>query len=528
VQQTVLQTDCLTSAMASTDSNCQTANTGAHEQKTHVTKRVGYIYSEELMLWHQGGMYAGHEPARVALGEGLVIEHEQHWENAAPKRRVHTVLDVSGSMDLLVHVRPLRARIDHAGLFHTERYVNFLKDMHSTQPFAKHGALVETGDCAPMGANAFPTALLSAGACLTAVENVLRGEFDAAYVLNRPPGHHATADQGMGFCILNNVALAVKALQQYVSEHRLLLDDKPLRVVIVDLDVHHGNGTQEAFYSDPNVLFISVHQQGLYPRETGYISELGDQSVPDAMGTTINIPLPPGSGNGAYMYATKTVIVPALEAFAPDVVFFSMGFDASAYDPLGNMMVSSSGFADCVTEILRACSQLPTRLPIVSNLERGGFLAATGRSPVVNASQAPSCTPRLRLPVMMCHEGGYSPILVPYAAPAVIDRLLCYVNDSLPNEESSVFEESQAEVTKTNGLSAEIVELLSRDSNLARAFEYRNPLQSSPKLYHILPLSDPFHDELSTLPLQQVQPHQRAVVDLVRDLLKVYWAKSRI
>ena len=528
--------------------NCQAKSEAA---ATANKNKIGYVYAEEMMLWHQGNAFAGHEHARVDLQNGLIVEAEQHWENAAPKRRVHSLLEVSGCVEgFMTFIRPLRARADHARLFHTKRYVDFLEGLATSQPFASRGAVVETGDYAPMSSVALPTALLSVGACLTAIEATLRGDVDASYVLSRPPGHHATADEGMGFCVLGNVAIGVKALQQFsaaLPSSKLRVDDgsvDSLRVAVIDFDVHHGNGTQEAFYADPSVLVVSVHQQGLYPRDTGYAGEVGDHNVPASVGTTINIPLPPGSGNGAYVRATETIIVPAIERFRPDIVFFSMGFDASAYDPLGNMIVSSSGFADCVTAILKACSTMPSRLPMMPNLQRGSFLAATGTGAILTPLSPKECAEgtqhqqpsqfsvsaatRSRLPIVAVHEGGYSPIAVPYAAAAVMDRLVCYTRQTLPLKHSSVYEkegdDKLVESVVANSLLAvgsqtgAVRELLAANPSLVRSYGFVPPQRTVKRLFHQLPLIDPTHEELCTLPLQEVQPGQEAVLKLVRIL----------
>ena len=185
-------------------------------------------------------------------------------------------------------------------------------------------------------ATTFEAATLAAG---TAVEAALRGGF----ALVRPPGHHALPARGMGFCVFNNVAVAARAAQQ-----RLGLE----RVAIVDLDVHHGNGTETIFRDDDSVLFVSLHQWPFYPGGGG----------PDAQSaTTVNVPLRAGSGDEEYLEAFASVVEPAVERFEPELVLVSAGFDAHVADPLADMRVSEDGFR----ELARRCRALADRVAAV-------------------------------------------------------------------------------------------------------------------------------------------------------------------
>lgn len=174
-------------------------------------------------------------------------------------------------------------------------------------------------------------ARLAAGAGLAAVEAALAGEVRRAFVLARPPGHHATPAGGMGFCLLNTVAIA--------AAHALASGLE--RVAIIDWDVHHGNGTQDAFYDDPRVLFCSLHQWPWYPG-TGATAERGSGR---GEGFTLNLPLPAGSDDAVYLATLRDHVVPRVRAFGPELVLVSAGFDAHAEDPLGGMLVTETGFA---------------------------------------------------------------------------------------------------------------------------------------------------------------------------------------
>jgi acetoin utilization deacetylase AcuC-like enzyme len=190
-----------------------------------------------------------------------------------------------------------------------------------------------------LSAHSYEAALRAAGAPLTAIDAVMSGEVDNAYCLVRPPGHHAEADEALGFCLFNNVAVGAR----YAIEHHGLE-----RVLIVDFDVHHGNGTQNIFYSDPRVLYFSIHQAPFYPG-TGLSGERGEGA---GLGTTINIPLPAGCGYETYEPLFRQVLAPAADRFQPQLILVSAGFDAHWKDPLGDMNLSTAGFSKLIGILL--------------------------------------------------------------------------------------------------------------------------------------------------------------------------------
>ena len=204
-------------------------------------------------------------------------------------------------------------------------------------------------------------ALAAAGGGLDAIERLTAGESDAAFVAVRPPGHHASASQAMGFCLLNNVAVAAT-----------LLADRGERVLIVDFDAHHGNGTQEIFYSDPRVVYASLHQWPLYPG-TGRLDQTGGGA---GEGATVNIPLPAGTTGDVYSAAIDEVITPVAERFQPTWLMISAGFDGHRADPLTDLGLTSGDFAD-MTARLTALVPPGRRLVI---LEGGYDLDALARS----------------------------------------------------------------------------------------------------------------------------------------------------
>jgi acetoin utilization deacetylase AcuC-like enzyme len=188
----------------------------------------------------------------------------------------------------------------------------------------------------PTVPGSFPTALLSAGAGLQAIAGLEAGDADAALVVTRPPGHHALPQRGMGFCLLNNVAIAAASLAE-----------RGERVLVLDWDVHHGNGTQAAFWDDPRVLFVSTHQRGLYPH-SGFADEVGG---PGAVGSTINLPVPAGATGDVLRSAIEQTVAPAVEAFAPTWVLVSAGFDGHRADPMADLSLSAGDFADLATTV---------------------------------------------------------------------------------------------------------------------------------------------------------------------------------
>jgi acetoin utilization deacetylase AcuC-like enzyme len=183
-----------------------------------------------------------------------------------------------------------------------------------------------------VSADSFDVALLAVGGALRAVDAVLDGESRAAFSLARPPGHHAEPARSMGFCLFNSIALAARHAQTREGVER---------VAIFDWDVHHGNGTQAVFWSDPDVLFVSMHQYPFYPG-TGSAAERG---AGDGLGTTLNLPLPAGSGDDAYLSIFTESVAPAIRAFEPDMLLVSAGFDPHVADPLAMMRVTTPGFA---------------------------------------------------------------------------------------------------------------------------------------------------------------------------------------
>jgi acetoin utilization deacetylase AcuC-like enzyme len=232
-------------------------------------------------------------------------------------------------------------------------------------------AAVGGGDLDPdtrTSRGSWATAVAAAGLGLAAIEALEADEADAAFVAPRPPGHHATATRGMGFCLINNVAVAAAALAA-----------RGARVLIVDWDVHHGNGTQDIFWDDPRVCYVSMHEWPAYPG-TGRASETGG---PGAPGLTVNIPLPAGATGDVGLAAIDEVVAPVVDGFAPDWVLISAGFDAHRNDPLADLSFSAGDYAD-LTRRVAAFAPRPGRL--IAFLEGGYDLDALALSAGATAS----------------------------------------------------------------------------------------------------------------------------------------------
>jgi len=225
----------------------------------------------------------------------------------------------------------------------------------------------------PVVKASFDIARLSTGGVLRAADAVATGAVKNGFAMVRPPGHHATQNRSMGFCLFNNIAITARYLQR---EHGIG------KVAIVDWDVHHGNGTQDIFYEDESVFFFSIHQSPLYPG-TGSSYERGSGK---ARGTTLNVPMPAGSGDSEYVKVFEDVLIPALQDFSPEVILISAGFDAHSLDPLASIELTADGFATLTDMILNVAEETASGR-VVSALEGGYSLPGVSESVVAHVER---------------------------------------------------------------------------------------------------------------------------------------------
>jgi acetoin utilization deacetylase AcuC-like enzyme len=246
---------------------------------------------------------------------------------------------------------------------HPQEYIDRIRHI------CKIGGVLDQGDT-PVVAESFDTALLAVGAVLTCCDAVATGKLVRTFAAVRPPGHHAEPNAAMGFCLFANVAIGARYLQRHYGAGK---------IAIVDFDVHHGNGTQAAFEADGSVLFISLHQHPAtcYPG-SGYDHEIG---VGPGRGLTLNIPMQPGADDADYLEAMDRRVLPKLDAFRPEFLLLSAGFDAHRQDPLASVQVSDDGFAQ-ITKRLVSAAEVNCDGRIISALEGGYHLPALARSVV--------------------------------------------------------------------------------------------------------------------------------------------------
>ncbi|MCF6444052.1 class II histone deacetylase [Nereida sp. MMG025] len=317
------------------------------------------FFWDERCFWHSGGNYAFTLPVGdlvqpLAAG-GLP-------ESPETKRRLKNLMDATGLSGAVAMQSADAASPEDARRVHPQSYLTSFKDMSD----AGGG---ELGLRTPFGKGGFEGALLSAGLASAAVSSVLTGKTRNAYALSRPPGHHCLADFPNGFCLMNNIAIAIEAARA---------NGLAKRFAVLDWDVHHGNGTEAIYADDPDVLTVSIHQDRNYPLDTGAFT-----TAP----TNLNIPLPPGAGHRVYLRAMAQLALPAIRAFEPDIIIVACGYDAAAIDPLSRMLAS----ADTFRRMTRMTMDLADDI----------------------------CDGR----IAMTHEGGYSEVYVPFCGHAVLGEM---------------------------------------------------------------------------------------------------------
>jgi len=314
------------------------------------------------IVWHEG--YARTPAPVLAAGQGPA---GYQAELAQAATQIHSLAKESGLGAQLSTVDPVLAEDSDILRFHRVEYVERVKQLSRSG-----GRIGAQFQCPPGG---YEAALLGAGGVMAAVDAVATAQVENAYALVCPPGHHALAHEGQEYCIFGN---AVIAARHAMHVHGMA------KIAFVDWDLRHGNGTEAAFWDDPSGLTISIHQDRCYPPDRGLVHQWGEGR---GDGYNINIPLPPGSGVGAYIAAYEQVVIPALYAYRPDLIIVPSGFGSGAFDPIGRNMMTSDGFRKLTLMLKHAARDL--------------------------------CGGRL----VFCHEGGHSGPMGPFMGLAVLEEL---------------------------------------------------------------------------------------------------------
>ena len=325
---------------------------------------TGFFWDERC-FWHGGGNYAFLSPVG-----GLVqpLAAGGLPESPESKRRLKALMDVTGlSRELICQSAP-PATWEELARIHPAHFLEEFKTLSD-------GGGGELGLRTPFGPGGFDIAAQSAGLALGAMRAVMTGATRNAYALSRPPGHHCLPDWPNGFCLLNNIAIGIAAMQA---------EGLARRIAVIDWDVHHGNGTEAIFYDRPDILTLSIHQDRNYPLDTGAVIDRGRGK---GVGFNVNVPLPPGTGERGYLGAWDRIVAPQIDAFAPDLIVVACGFDGSGVDPLGRMLLGADSFATLTARVMDLAGR--------------------------------HCNGRL----VLVHEGGYSELHVPFCGHATIATL---------------------------------------------------------------------------------------------------------
>jgi acetoin utilization deacetylase AcuC-like enzyme len=277
---------------------------------------------------------------------GVVLDQvfTEHWTPLGhPERaeRITALLEAFASWksrDLVIRCSPLPADPDWILKVHTDRHYQLVKETDGVSQFS-------IDPDTQTGPESFPTAMLAAGSGVKLAELLHKGEIDSGFLLARPPGHHAEVERSMGFCLFNNVAVVA----QWAIETGMAS-----KVAIVDFDVHHGNGTQQVFYSRADVLYVSSHQFPFYPG-TGDFKEVGQDS---GVGFTLNFPLRAGTGDSFHANLYEQLVAPVLIEYKPDLILVSAGYDGCRDDPLGGMLLSVDGYTSLASTLNRIAGQV--------------------------------------------------------------------------------------------------------------------------------------------------------------------------
>ena len=307
---------------------------------------------------------------RVALVmHSACAQHDTGWGHVEHQGRLPAIVralekDTPALLPHLVQIEPDPAHVDALLRVHTPAQIDSVRA--AAQDAARTKAPQQLDADTVVSAPSWDAGLAAAGCALRAARAALEGEAHAAFAIGRPPGHHATPERAMGFCLFNNVAIAARAMQHLGAG----------RVLILDFDVHHGNGTQDTFYEDPSVYFLSLHQSPWYPG-TGSADERGQRA---GKNTTRNVPLAAGTDTKTYMQTLNDALGATLDEFTPELVLVSAGYDCLRGDPLGGLLLEPHDMHPLIRMIMDAADSV--RAPVALTLEGGYEPARTGAAVV--------------------------------------------------------------------------------------------------------------------------------------------------
>ena len=333
------------------------------------THRTGLIFDERYLCHDTGAQNI----VRMRNGS-FETSPENHPSSTSITKRIKEFLDGAGLTAMMQLVAARAASDDELAVYHTREYIQGVRSHVQGGPM--QGAWGEIESDTPLSAGSFDAAIFAAGGSMNGVQAIMQGDVRNAYALLRPPGHHAMSNRAMGFCVFNNAVVAA-----HYARNTFGLE----RVMIVDWDVHHGNGTQDAFYVDPGVLFVSLHQHNWYPKLSGEFEQVGSGA---GAGYTVNIPLPAGTGDRGYRAAFEQLVIPVGLQYRPQLIIISAGQDANWLDPLAQTMLTMAGFRTISMLMLELAEEV--------------------------------CDGRL----LMLQEGGYSLAYVPYCTIAAVEPLV--------------------------------------------------------------------------------------------------------
>ncbi|GAA3645711.1 class II histone deacetylase [Nocardioides ginsengisoli] len=362
------------------------------------------FYHDERCLWHSTGEAVLFLPVGGWLQP---LATGGHPESPESKRRFKSLLDVSGLADRLDVLSAEPVTREDMERVHPAAYLDRFAELSA----GKGG---EIGPEALFSHGGFEIAALSAGLAKRAVADVVTGRYRNAYALSRPPGHHCLPDEGMGFCLLANIAIAVEAAK---AEHGLG------RVAVIDWDVHHGNGTEAVYYERDDVLTVSIHQENCFPVDTGTTADRGRGA---GLGYNLNVPLPPGAGHETYLAAMRDIVLPAVRDFAPELIVIASGLDANMVDPLARQLLYADSFRQMTALVMEVADEV--------------------------------CDGR----VVAVHEGGYAESEVPFCGLAIVETLSGIRTEVVdPFEETFIAQQPSARtLTYQLAIVAELVEEL--------------------------------------------------------------------